>query len=76
VGRHARAGSYLRASPTRGLHLSELKNHDHQDDDHEDTDDGSNNSPVHGQYLLSGLRPTPRGVEVNTSGAQRPAQSD
>ena len=37
----------------RVLRSGELKNHDHQNDDHEDTDDGSDNSPVHGQDLLS-----------------------
>jgi hypothetical protein len=37
------------------LQSGELKNHDHQDDDHEDTDDGSDKSPVHGQDLLSGV---------------------
>ena len=37
------------------LRSGELKNHYHQNDDDKDTDNGSDNSPVHGQDLLSGL---------------------
>ena len=40
------------------LRSGELKNHYHQNDDDEDTDNGSDNSSVHGQDLLSGLRGT------------------
>jgi len=48
-----RGGSYVHASPARALQSGELKNDDHQNDDHQHTDDGADNSPVHGQNLLS-----------------------
>ncbi len=53
--KRARAGSHVHASPARVLRSGELKNHYHQNDDDEDTDNGSDNSSVHGQDLLSSL---------------------
>src|SRR5829696_7349163 len=66
-----RAGSHLHATPARVLRSSELKNHYHQNDDDEDTDNGSDNSPVHGQDLLSSLRGTRHVADVNTKGRFR-----
>src|SRR3954454_2935968 len=48
-----RGGSQVHASPARALQSGELKNDDHQNDDHQHTDNGADNSPVHGQNLLS-----------------------
>ena len=48
------------------LRSGELKNHYHQNDDDQDTDDGSDNSPVHGQDLLSGSLRYPPAEDVNS----------
>jgi hypothetical protein len=67
LGRPGRAATCTPRRPGV-LRSSELKNHYHQNDDDEDTDNGSDNSPVHGQDLLSSLRGTRHVADVNTKG--------
>ena len=65
----ARADSHLHASPARVLQSGQLKNHYHQNDDDEDTDNGSDKSSVHGHDLLSSLSRYPHATGVNTAAA-------
>jgi hypothetical protein len=67
LGRPGRAATCTPRQPGV-LRSSELKNHYHQNDDDEDTDNRSDNSSVHGQDLLSSLRGTRHVADVNIKG--------
>ena len=69
VEKAARADSHLHASPARVLQSGQLKNHYHQNDDDEDTDNGSDKSSVHGHDLLSSRTRYPHATGVNTAAA-------